>query len=338
MQDAINLPPPRELTPVEARQIEKLTRELGPIIIKALQDPLTIEVMLNPDSRIWVERLGEDMKLAGILSPAAAISAMGTIAACLETTVTRENPILEGELPIDGSRFEGLIPPVVARPTFSIRKKASQVFTLEQYLDAGAITREQYDRICQGVGRRENILIVGGTSSGKTTLANAIIHKITEAAPEHRLVIIEDTGEIQSSAENAVIMRASTNVSMLQLLKATMRLRPDRIIVGEVRGGEAHSLLKAWNTGHPGGGATLHANTPRAGLTRLEQLVSESTAAPMQALIAEAVDLVVHIAKTPSGRKVTGILEVLGFKDGDYITREIGLLNSRKTAEEGSIQ
>lgn len=334
MQDAPFTPPPLDLTPLEVRQIEKLTREFGPVIMTALQDPLTIEVMLNPDSRIWVERLGEDMRFAGTLPASAAISAMGTIAAFIKTVVTRENPILECELPIDGSRFEGVLPPVVSRPSFAIRKKASQVFTLEQYLDAGSVTREQYERICLAVENRENILIVGGTSSGKTTLANAIIHKVSEATPEHRIVIIEDTGEIQCAAENAVILRATVTVSMLALLKATMRLRPDRIIVGEVRGAEAHSLLKAWNTGHPGGLATIHANTPRAGLTRLELLVSESTSSPMQAMIAESVDLVVHIAKTSTGRKVTGLLEVTDFKNGDYITREIGLLNPRKTADE----
>ena len=336
MQEATSLTE-RELTSFQTRQIEKLTRELGPVITNALQDELTSEVLLNPDGRIWIERLGEDMKMVGSLTTAAATSAMGTIAAFLNTTVTRENPILEGELPLDGSRFEGLLPPVVARPTFSIRRKASRVFTLEQYLASGSITREQYDRICKAVESRENILIVGGTSSGKTTLVNGIIHKVTEATPQHRLLIIEDTGEIQCSAENAVVMRSSVTINMLQLLKASMRLRPDRILVGEVRGSEALALLKSWNTGHPGGMATIHANTARSGLTRLEQLVSEATQSPMQALIAEAVDLVVHIAKTPNGRKVTGLLEVIGFQDGDYVTREIGLLKSRNTADEGSI-
>lgn len=336
MQDATLSAIPRELSPTEARQHEKLTRELGPIIIKALQDPLTIEVMLNPDSRIWVERLGEEMQLVGTLPPEKAESAMGTIAACLQTTVTRENPILEGELPLDGSRFEGLIPPVVARASFAIRKKASQVFTLEQYVEAGSMTQEQYERICKAVSARENILVVGGTSSGKTTLSNAIIHKMAEVTPDLRLVIIEDTGEIQCSAENAVIMRATATVSMLHLLRATLRFRPDRILVGEVRGAEALSLLKMWNTGHPGGLSTLHANTARAGLTRLEQLVSEATTAPLQQLIGEAVDLVIHIAKTAQGRKVTGLLEVHDYSAGDYNTRETCLLDLRKHLNEGS--
>nr|WP_051050728.1 P-type conjugative transfer ATPase TrbB [Pseudomonas furukawaii] len=324
------------LTQTEQRQHEKLTRELGPVVIKALQDPLTIEVMLNPDGQLWVERLGEEMQRIGTLPASAAEAAMGTIAACLQTTVSRENPILEGELPLDGSRFEGLIPPVVAQPTFAIRKKASQVFSLEQYLEAGSISKEQYQRICAAVGARQNILVVGGTSSGKTTLSNAIIKKMDELSPDLRLVIIEDTGEIQCSADNAVIMRATAYVSMLQLLRATLRLRPDRILVGEVRGGEALSLLKMWNTGHPGGLATLHANNARAGLTRLEQLVSEATSAPMQHLISEAVDLVIHIAKTANGRKVTGLLEVQDFRNGEYVTEEICPMTPRSHLNEGS--
>lgn len=323
MQDANLSAIPKTLSPTEIRQQEKLSRELGPVIVNALQDPMTIEVMLNPDSRIWVERLGEEMHLAGTLGEAAAESAIGTIAACLKTTVTRENPILEGELPLDGSRFEGLIPPVVARASFAIRKKASKVFTLEQYLEAGSITPAQYARICLAVENRENILVVGGTSSGKTTLCNAIIHKMSESTPDLRLIIIEDTGELQCSADNAVIMRATAEVSMLHLLRATLRLRPDRILVGEVRGAEALSLLKMWNTGHPGGLSTLHANTARAGLRRLEQLVSEATTTPLNDLIGEAVDLVIHIAKTAKGRKVTGLLEVNGYSNGDYTTTEV---------------
>lgn len=335
MQPAIPEAISRVLTETEKRQHDKLSRELGPLVLNALADPLTIEVMLNPDSRLWVERLGETMKCIGTMSASSAIGAMGTIAACLDTVVTRENPILEGELPLDGSRFEGLIPPIVARPSFAIRKKAIKVFTLDQYVEAGALTRNQRRRIAQAVLKRENILVVGGTSTGKTTLLNAIIDEIRVLTAEHRLIIIEDTGEIQCTADNVLVMRANKDVSMLDLLKATLRLRPDRILIGEVRGAEALSLLKSWNTGHPGGLASLHANDPQAGLIRLEQLISEATAAPMQSLIGEAVDLVIHIEKTATGRKVTGMLEVLSFTDGKYVTREVNTEN--QPTHEGSI-
>jgi type IV secretion system protein VirB11 len=146
---------------------------------------------------------------------------------------------------------------------------------------------------------------------------------IVQATPWHRLFIIEDTAEIQCAAKNAVILRATDQVDMLRLLKTTMRGRPDRIIVGEVRGGaEALALLKAWNTGHPGGVATVHANDARAGLIRLEQLIAEVTQAPMHTLIAEAVSLVVSIVKDTThaaGRRVEEIVSVDGVDSARYV-------------------
>jgi type IV secretion system protein VirB11 len=253
---------------------------------------------------------------------------LGTIASYLNTTITSTNPILECELPIDGSRFEGLLPPIVNKPTFTIRKKASQIFTLEEYYHQKTLSKEQYLQIKKAIYNSEdteqskkNILIVGGTGSGKTTLANAIIDGIVQQTPNDRVVIIEDTAEIQCAAKNAVILRTSNKVNMLMLLRATMRLRPDRILVGEVRGAEALDLLKSWNTGHSGGIATIHANSARAGLTRLELLISEATIAPMQTLISEAINIVIFITKTKNGRTVKEIIEVTGYDKSkeDYI-------------------
>jgi type IV secretion system protein VirB11 len=198
------------------------------------------------------------------MQPATAESFIATVASTLRSSVTRESPILECELPLDGSRFEALIPPVVSAPVFTIRRKASAVFPLDEYEQQRIMTARQRRAIETAVALRHNILVVGGTGTGKTTLANGIIDHIVRASPGHRLVIIEDTPEIQCAAKNAVVMRATDTVDMQRLLKATMRLRPDRIIVGEVRGGEALSLLKAWNTGHPGGVCTVHANYARA--------------------------------------------------------------------------
>lgn len=270
---------------------EKLRRELGPVVLSLLDEPDVIEIMLNADSQLWVERFGQAMELAGTMPPSQAESLMATVASSLNTVITRENPILECELPLDGSRFEALIPPVVSTPVFTIRKKASKVFSLDEYVQSGVMTNAQKQVIVRAIEDRKNILIVGGTGSGKTTLTNAMIAHITKSDPDHRLVIIEDTAEIQCQAKNAVILRATDQVDMLRLLKATMRLRPDRILVGEVRGLEALTLLKAWNTGHPGGVCTIHANNALAGLIRLEQLIAEATQAPMQMLIGEAVDL-----------------------------------------------
>jgi P-type conjugative transfer ATPase TrbB len=307
----------------DRRITEKLKRELGPTVCGLLEDESVIEIMLNPDGKLWVERFGQPMVLAGDMLPSQALSLMGTVASTLNTQITALNPILECELPLDGSRFEALIPPVVAGPTFTIRKKASRIFTLADYVESGIMTQAQCEAIEAAVRNRRNVLVVGGTGTGKTTLTNAIIDYMAKACPNDRIVIIEDTGELQCAASNVVILRAVDHVDMTRLLKATMRLRPDRILVGEVRDGAALALLKAWNTGHPGGAATVHANSAPAGLIRMEQLVAEATQAPMQALIAEAVDLIVSIEKTAGGRRIKEVVTVEGHDGSNYQTKPI---------------
>lgn len=307
-----------------ARLNEKLSRELGTQILGYLSEPNVIEIMLNPDGKLWVERLGEPMLLVGEMSAPKAEAMIGTVANFLHTTVTRDNPIIECELPLDGSRFEAMLPPIVARPTFTIRRKAQKIYTLDEYVSDGIMTQQQAEAIREAVIAKQNILVVGGTGTGKTTLTNAIIDYMAETVPEERLVIIEDTAEIQCKSPNKVLLRANANVDMLKLLKATMRLRPDRILVGEVRGGEALSLLKAWNTGHSGGVATVHANDAKAGLTRIESLIAEASITPMQPVIAEAVNVIVSIAKTKAGRRVQNLLRVKGFNPQEsYILEPI---------------
>ena len=292
----------------------KLLRDLGPLLAEALMDARTIEVMLNPDGRLWQERLGEPMRCIGHMAETRAEAVIKTLAGYLGREVTRQAPLLEGELPLDGSRFAGQLPPVVSAPTFAIRKKALSIFTLDDYVRAGIMDEAQRQVLSCAVRAHRNLLVVGGTGSGKTTLANALINEIAASDPNERLVLIEDTSEIQCAAENFVQYHTTESVSMTDLLRATLRMRPDRILVGEVRGPEALDLLMAWNTGHEGGLATLHANHARAGLNRLEMLVSMHRDAPkaLCPLIGEAVDLVVHIARTPHGRRVMELLEVGG--------------------------
>ena len=301
-----------------SRQVEKILRELGTQIRAALSDPQVVEILLNADGTLWIERLGQDMEAVGILSSSKAESLIYSIAAYHKTTITRENPILECELPPYQTRFEALIPPVVARPIFSIRCRPAQVFTLVDYVSVGIMSPAQKDMITQAVLTRQNILVVGGTGTGKTTLTNAIIAEMVRLTPDHRLVIIEDTAEIQCAAKNAVLLHAVDRIDMLRLLKASMRLRPDRIIVGEVRGPEALALLKAWNTGHPGGVATVHANHAKAGLIRLEQLIAECSSSDMRMLIGEAVDLIISIQKTATSRIIHEIIQVEGYGEGGY--------------------
>jgi P-type conjugative transfer ATPase TrbB len=314
----------------QARRLaETLRRQLGPTLCGLMQTPDVVELMLNPDGRVWVDRLGKPMSFVCTMAPPTAESLIATVASTIRSTVTRESPILECELPLvapfHGARFEALIPPVVSpAPAFTIRRKASAVFRLEAYEQQGIITLSQRRAIERAVRERRNILVVGGTGTGKTTLTNAILSYMAEVETKHRLVIIEDTAEIQCEAENKVILRTTDLVGMIRLLKATMRLRPDRIIVGEVRDGAALALLKAWNTGHPGGVCTVHANThvnaARAGLTRIEQLIQEASNSPMRELIAEAVDLIVSIAKADNqpGRLVQEVVSISGIADGVY--------------------
>lgn len=305
---------------VKDRAREKLKRDLGCLIEKALHDPKTVEIMLNADGKLWQERLGESMQCIGNITQARAESIIKTVAGFHGKEVTRFKPLLEGELPLDGSRFAGQLPPVVSSPTFAIRKKALSVFTLDEYVQSGIMTEAQYAVIQKAVSAHRNILVIGGTGSGKTTLVNAIIHEMVIHAPEERIFIIEDTGEIQCAAKNCVQYHTTIDVNMTQLLKTTLRMRPDRIIVGEVRGSEALDLLDAWNTGHEGGTATLHANHCLAGLHRLKSLITRHPAAPaeIEPLIGEVVHCVVHIARTPQGRKIEEIISVHGYENGQY--------------------
>ena len=295
------------------RQMDALRRALGADILKHLDDPKVIEIMLNPDGKLWVDVLGGDMECVGEVSAIQSRQIVNTVAAMLETVVTADQPILECELPLDGSRFEALIPPLVMQTTFALRKKALLVFTLDDYVSKGIMTESQKAIIEEAAKSRENFLVIGGTGTGKTTLANAIIDTISKVSAQHRVVVIEDTRELQVNAPNTVFLRTSDNTDMTRLLRATMRMRPDRIIVGEVRDGSALALLKAWNTGHPGGVGTVHANDAKAGLIRVAQLIAEVTPQPQSDLIAEAVNLIVSIKRTPTARVVDEIVRVNGW-------------------------
>jgi type IV secretion system protein VirB11 len=325
----------------------KLRRELGDAVLSLLADDRMEDILLNPDSSLWMRRMGEGFVKFGHMPPAQAASALGTIAAWRGTVLNHEHPILETELPIDGSRFEGIVPPVVRHPIFAIRLRPRKIFTLGEYEADGIITQKNdplnrlrrrddfaalvctlshADVIRAAIGARKNILVVGSTGSGKTTLVNAILDALAQITPHDRVISIEDTTELQCAVNNYLGLRAVGNVTMLECLRACMRLKPTRIVVGEVRGAEAHTLLKAWNTGHPGGAATVHANDAMSGLIRLESLVAEATSAPQQALIAEAVDLVIFVDEEPelqAGRKVREVLLVTGYRDGRYQVEHI---------------
>ncbi|TXH84702.1 P-type conjugative transfer ATPase TrbB [Thauera aminoaromatica] len=310
---------------IKERARRKLERDMGPECLAALNDPKTVEIMLNADGRLWQERLGEPMRCIGAMRVAQAQAIIETVAGYHGKEVTRQKPILEGELPLDGSRFAGQLPPVVPAPIFAIRKRAVAIMTLDEYVKDGIMTAGQRDVLIEAVRAHRNMLVVGGTGSGKTTLVNALIDQMVVNDPTERVFIIEDTGEIQCAAANYVQYHTSIDVSMTALVRTTLRMRPDRILVGEVRGPEALDLLMAWNTGHEGGAATLHANSARAALDRLALLISMHPDAPtpVEPLIAEAVDVVVHIARADGHRRVQDIVEVCGFDGGRYLTQAL---------------
>lgn len=302
------------------RNLDKLRREMGTQVSAAMEDPQIIEVMLNPSGDVWVDRLGSGMERIGTMNETAATQMLGTIAHMLGTVINAENPKVEGELPGDGSRVEGVVYPIVKMPSFNIRKKASAVFPLSLYLEQQRVQEHDVSVLCKAIKERKNMLIVGGTGSGKTTFANAILNEMVNLTPDHRVLLLEDTLELQCKMVNVVQMRTNDYIKMRDLLKIAMRQRPDRIIVGEVRGGEALDMLKAWNTGHPGGLCTVHANDAAAGLIRLEQLISEVSQTRMRDLIAEAVDLIVFLKRDPErGPKLTEIIEIKGVENDLYV-------------------
>jgi len=304
------------------RLLQMLTTAMGAHITALLEDPAVVELMLNPDGRLWVDRLGSGRSDTGYtVNPADAQRVIELVASSTGSVCSADQPMVSAELPGSGNRFQGILPPVTSTPVFTIRKKALMVFALDDYVKDGIISDSQRDKIIEAVHTKQNILIVGGTGSGKTTLANAVLNEVSKTLD--RCIIIEDTLELQCTAPDTVFMRSRDHVSMNDLLKATMRLRPDRIIVGEVRGPEALTLLKAWNTGHPGGVATVHANSAKGGLTRLEQLIQEAIPTPQKALIAEAVNIVIFIERYRHSRRVKEIVEVTGFTDGEYAIRTL---------------
>jgi type IV secretion system protein VirB11 len=306
------------------RNLDKLRREMGPEIRQAMDNPKVVEVMLNPDGYVWTDKMGIGMERLGNMKEVEALQMLGTIAHMLGTVVNYHHPKVEGELPGDGSRVEGVIPPIVPHPVFNIRKKASSVYPLEQYIMEGRATNEDIGLLREAILSRKNVLVVGGTGTGKTTFVNAIINEMKLLTPQHRLIILEDTPELQCTMDNFIPMRTNSDVSMQELLKITMRQRPDRIIIGEVRGKEALDMLKAWNTGHPGGVCTVHANDARAGLLRIEQLISEVSETPMRDLVAEAIDVVVFLVRDPKiGPKLSELISVEGVADGQYVFRDL---------------
>lgn len=308
-----------------ARKRDALDHALGPDVLAALADPAVVEVMANPDGRLVVDRHDRGRCALDARLPAEARErAIRLVADHVAEPATADHPRVSAALP-GGERFQGLLPPVVAAPAFSIRKRAAALWRLDDYVAQGVLSADAAATLRRALADRRNLLISGGAGSGKTTLANALLAE--PAMAEDRVFLIEDTAELQCSAWDvvaALTRRRAPEVSLADLVRDALRMRPDRIVIGEMRDGAAVlETLKAWNTGHPGGLSTLHANSAAEALHRLEELLLEVAARPPRALIARAVDLVVHIRRTRDGRRVEAMLAVDGLAEAGYALRAI---------------
>ena len=308
-----------------SRSARMLRTALGPAIALWLEDPDVVEIMLNPDGRLWIDRLASGLVDTGErLLPSDGERIVRLVAHHVGAEVHAGSPRVSAELPETGERFEGLLPPVVTAPAFAIRKRAVAVFTLDDYVAAGIMCARQAETLRAAVVDRCNILVAGGTSTGKTTLTNALLAEVAKTAD--RVVVIEDTRELQCKAQNLVGLRTRDGVASLSdLVRSSLRLRPDRIPIGEVRGAEALDLLKAWGTGHPGGIGTIHAGSALGALRRLEQLIQEVVVTVPRALIAETIQLIAVLAGRGSDRRLAELARVEGLgPDGDYVLHDAG--------------
>mgnify|MGYP001561098451 CR=1 FL=1 len=319
---------------IELQNNSKLQFLFGEAILSALSDPQVTDVMVNPDGTLWLDTFDGRKPTGERLEANRIYNIICTVASLIDEVVNRAHPDIRAEIPFPVNenhqrllRFQGAIPPIVRGPSFTIRIPSSRVFTLDEYLEAGALTWDQQEYLQAAIRNRRNILIVGNTGSGKTTFLNALIEEITGQNPQERIVTIEDTFELQVNVPNNVSFRSSEEIDMDRLLRNSLRNNPDRILVGEVRGKEALTMLKSWNTGHCGM-CTIHANDALSGLIRIEQLIHEAGIMPVPEVIASTVNVVVYLEKNKfckAGRCVSEIREVSGYdrRLRQYITTAI---------------
>src|SRR5216684_2894006 len=304
---------------------EMLSRYLGPTVIRAMADDDVTEVYVNPqDGAIRLDTRSRGKVASGVTIDAHRVEMfLNAVAARLGVTLTSDSPRLEAELPaatFAGSRLQGFVPPVTAGPAFNIRKPPSVIYSLDHYVGGGTLTPIQCAALRSGIAERYNILIAGGTNTGKTTLANAVLREITDRFPSERLVVLEDTVELQCSAQDHLALRTNRHVTLADLVKSALRTSPNRIIVGEVRGVEALDLLDAWATGHPGGVATVHAASAEGALLRLDRLAQRANVPPQHHLVAEAIHLIAVLEGSNARRRVTDLVCVAGLdRDGRYV-------------------
>lgn len=306
---------------------EMMARYLGPVVLQAFADDDVTEIYVNPqDGAVRLDTRSRGRVSSGVQIDAHRLEMfLNSVASSLGVTLGADHPRIEAELPaaeFRGSRLQGFVPPVTPAPAFNIRKPPTVIYSLDAYVANGMVTAQQRAALRSAVLDHRNILIAGGTNSGKTTLANAVLKEVTDLFPQERVVILEDTVELQCAAVDHLALRSGPAVSLAQLVKSALRTSPNRIVVGEVRGGEALDLLDAWATGHPGGVATVHASSPDGALLRLDRLAQRANVPSQRHLIAEAIHLIVVIEGGNAGRRVTDLARVEGLDaHGQFVVR-----------------
>ena len=304
------------------RKIAQLEYSMGEELIRLMNDDAVFEVIANPDGKIWIDTFDRGRVDTGIVLEAGQIrQIIFDVAALSDSVISDTFPLLEAEIPdsrlFDRSRFQGELPDVVPAPDFNIRKHPKKVLSLDDYVKQGTMTTRQKAIIITAIQQKKNIIAAGGTKSGKTTLLNAILQEISKL-PD-RVIMIEDAPELRCTAKVHVSLRTMPNVTMDHLLRATLRKTPDRIVVGEVRGGEALSLLDAWSTGHRGGCSTVHSNSAMDTLIRLENMTSRVARNPQQFTISRAVDIIIYLKYEHLKRRIEEIISVESY---DYVRHE----------------
>ena len=309
---------------------------LGVDAVKLMQRDDITELYINDDGKIWYNsHIEGKVKTEIYLTPGKAQAIIELAAGQAGKVVNEDIPSISVEIQGYGARFQGEIPPIVRYPQFNIRKKAVKIFTFQEYVETGFMS-EKYKNFLEGsIQARKNILVAGGTGTGKTTFLNAILAAIAAISPYHRLISLEDLPELQCPAEDYSPMFTKQDTgdskiryNMTRLLADCMRRSPDRIIVGEVRDGAAYTMLKAWNTGHPGGACTVHADGAEEGLTRIKSLAQEDSAAgDVKELIGEAIDVVVAIqhVELPDGRKSRIVSDIIEVKSYDPVRQQYNI-------------
>jgi Flp pilus assembly CpaF family ATPase len=292
-------------------------RILGEPFMELWDDPAVREIYVNSDGQVWVNRSGFGRQPTGLaLDEIVLLKFLGSVAAYRKETLTPEKPSLQAAMPearFGGARLQGYIPPRAPGPGFNLRKHAADVPPLSSYLDRGALSFDAFDLLLESIDQRRNILVAGGTFSGKTTFLCALIAAMAERWPSHRLLIVEDTPEIRCMAKDFVLYRTLPGEDMGPVInREAMRLTPDRIVCGEFRDRAAYYCADLWISGHPGGAASMHAETVDGALERMDMLMLDGRKGSFARLIARAVDLVVVLERGSVGGSVADLALVDG--------------------------